>query len=551
MTKKGFWVVIVLILAVNVSALEFEWSLTQYRNDVISLGIGYYALFTLPYQAPLRASADITHFGRSRDGKDVEVGIKIYNAGQAVAAAYGQGKSRGGAIGTTPSSIQALGDEIRVMANSETGEPGYSHVWIEAPDYRANVTRSDGSKFLGSAADFAVPTYFTSAAIQVRSKTPGVRVWVDSSKNIFACIDSDSNNLCDSSQSQSCDQAGGDWGGVWFDGTRRTTQSICCGVDAAYKTEPCKFYSTIRAICGKNPANKWKWSSAALAGQAIELSCPGNASFLADGQTLSICGSVPSALSGTTFNSFTKKLVSGHEFLCKSSITTIYECVGDGTSLSEGNQVKASGDWVTDDFDVIQFCAPDGTWVSDLNTNKDACVSAGKKWPGIAWSGTKCCGDPADDNTQAETYEDSNGAGGCFNNQFIPTGSFLLGNATIMNYKGKFYVCNPSLQPNAVQSASLSLFQNTGVTPTAKGPCGDPLKGALLTGVNQNAVCMPGGNWLLISSNATQVVKSISWSPLQNEQSKGCCTDNECWDGGQCRTIGEYKNLGDRGFRCQ
>ena len=284
-----------------------------------------------------------------------------------------------------------------------------------------------------------------------------------------------------------------------------------------------------------------------MAGQTRKLACPGDISLLADGEQVWTCGNLAGASAlPQTLQSFTKKTVKDHEFLCVPGTAEIHECAGDGTSLADGNIVSESGDWVTDDNDINHFCAPDGTWVTDLNTDEDACNAA--KWEGVAWTGTKCCGDPADEGTSAATYEDSpNGLGGCYDNTFISSGSTLDTDTSIINHQGKFYACDPTLNTGQEQSKSITLFEDTGVTVTARGECGMPLLNTLTTGTTPHTICMPFGSWAFTASKAMHELKSTSWAG----PAKGCCPENKCWDGTRCRDVGEYYQVADRGFRCQ
>ena len=297
-----------------------------------------------------------------------------------------------------------------------------------------------------------------------------------------------------------------------------------------------------------------KWVAAP--GQARQLTCPGTISFLSGpANTIYSCGNMAeaTALAGNTFTTFNKIKVATNEYICLQNKAEIYECVGNGTTEYEENLFKIEGEWVTDDNNKIQFCAPIGNeWTTDLDKNNGACLAASKRmpktWPDIEWTGTKCCGDP-EGGTSGKTYEDpwtkgkEGKAGGCYNNTFIASGKFADDEKTIINYLGSFYTCNPQLGEG---ETGTTIMPGTALTIKSKGACGNPLLNATFSGDERNILCKPDGQWMPTSSTARTKAKKTAWS-----QSQGCCEQNQCWDGSECRKEGGYTTVDEQGYRCE
>jgi len=350
--------------------------------------------------------------------------------------------------------------------------------------------------------------------------------------NIDSNLDDDGDPKCDFVDEKECSDEGKDW-----------LKGDCCG-DADYlPATGCQWYADKQAVCGQDSAGKWKWAALEDIGLVTSYSgaCP-TVQLVPDGTkfytcTLDISTLVPPALAAKISGIIT---IQGHDYLCQGE--NIIECGGE-TPYSPGALPTGSKLTITG---KMNYCDAFGTFRTVLK-DKVSCEKSG-----FTWTGTQCCGEQDDPNkTYEDPYAGQGTAGGCYNGVFIKSGGFVDGAQTIINYRGKFYQCDPTLANGATTPISSPIFVGTNVTITARGSCGKPMESALLTGTKQNILCLPTGQWYFTSSTETSVVKQTLWTPAETEQKQGCCPDGQCWDGKNCRNIGEYYILGDRGFRCQ
>lgn len=597
LAEKGFWVGIILLFATSAAAIDFQYTLTQHLSGEIGskycpvdkdkdyltvdetyatlefinnailftggvpmpglfAGIGTHweykyrisnaffeedslQILELPYEYPIKGYSSNAHFGKN--DHFVLSGIAVYGTtGNVKDFAYGydpNGKeSKNRWIDSR--TINATGKTVRACAGCgrdgcDTSGGAY-HIFLDSPPRKNNVTRAEGKKPLGEAKDLAKPQFYENAQILGDSTSPIVYVGVDSNKNVYACVDTDKDKTCDSEQAQACESQGGDWNALW----PGKTQSLCCGVTHT-PTAECQYYGDLKSICGKNPEGKFKWAAAGLEGQARQLSCPTPISFLADGTELYACGSPPAGLG--TFKTFTKKRIKENDFICIDS--KIYEC-GKG-SMAEDNKFKEGGELVNANGE-INFCSPSGNWITDLDTDKDACIAVAKKktWD-VAWTGSKCCGDPGDDDTYEDRWEGEGSIGGCYKNKFIASGDFADDEKTIINYQGEFYACNPGMEQATTSTTTLP---ETTLTIKETGACGKPKINATFTGIKHNIVCEPTGQWKFIEETEMTYITETKW---ETETPEGCCREDQCWDGTKCRETGEYYTLEEKGYRCE
>ncbi len=362
---------------------------------------------------------------------------------------------------------------------------------------------------------------------------------------IHACLDSDANKLCDYDDELECEGQDKDW----YNGD-------CCH-DAPFNPESetppneCQWYGTentkkMDAVCGKDDQGIWKWAALGDIGliNILSGSCP-TMQIVSDGTTFYTCSTGSQTVIPTDLvKPLTEKMtIFGHEYFCQGE--TIIECGGSAPYSPTAKQIGAS----TTYENKKQYCTAQGRWVTSLDSaGRDSCVAAG-----LRWTGTKCCGETDD---PLETYEDpytgQGTAGACYNNQFIASGSFFSGTKDIINYRGKFAICEPTRLPGTSATTTAPEFTGTTITPIAYGPCGTPLQQAILTGTLQHIVCMPSGDWQFTSKTEPHLVKQTIWMPSEVEDKKGCCPENQCWDGQQCKDIGYYydKIIG-KGYRCE
>jgi hypothetical protein len=351
--------------------------------------------------------------------------------------------------------------------------------------------------------------------------------------NAYSCLnldnnlDANGNPQCDFFDESACASQGKDW----FKGN-------CCG-DAPYiPASGCQWYADKQAVCGQDSGGIWKWAALEDVGliTAYSGSCP-SVQIVSNGQTFYTCSVNISSIVPATLTANIQGIlaIQGHDYICNGE--NIIECGGETpyspNALATGASVTING--------KKNYCNVNGTFKISV-TDKVTCEKSGFKW-----TGTQCCGEPDD---PVQTYEDAYAgtgtAGVCYNGEFLPSGTFLDAQKTILSSRGEYYQCNP-----AVTTTTTATLPGTSITVTVKPPCGAPLIATLLTGTKPNAVCLPSGQWQFVSFTDTTVVKQTKWTVSQNEQQKGCCPDNQCWDGKTCKSIGEYYILGERGFLCQ
>lgn len=325
--------------------------------------------------------------------------------------------------------------------------------------------------------------------------------------------DGQGNPVCDFVDSRECILKDSEW----FMGD-------CCG-DSPYS--PCAFHSDKQAICGRDSQQYLRWAALSRVGQVVDLTgCPG-VELVSNGSRFFTCSEPPSGF--PMIERFQGSVeINGHEYMCVGS--RIAECGGDfpvsGSSTGD-KQVVGS---------TVYYCSEDANWLVSLDdAGKKSCESAG-----LAWTGSKCCGETSD---SLETYEDSGGSGSCFKNIFVASGHSVPGSREIISYQGVFQVCRTNGIPQ--------LFDNTGIVPAESTPCSAPLPDALASGSERNALCMPWGGWRFVGDTSTRFRKDTEWSAGIGEHKEGCCTESQCWDGNSCVDRGTIIMKGGKGFRCE
>ncbi len=419
--------------------------------------------------------------------------------------------------------------------------------------------RSDGPIDFGAIRTRINPEGYTGKYL-ISSSSPKAPAWFDdggktsaidrkettiAEDNIFACLDSDQNQICDYKDEADC---------LFRTPSQDWYKGDCCG-DAPFNpitetpSSECKWYATTDAkvkdaVCGKNSEAEWKWAALEDIGLIVALSggCPAM-ELVSDGTKFYTCTTGTQSLIPTDkIQQLTGKIdIEGHEYFCQGE--TIIECGGDAPySLT----AKTSGTSITYN-NQKHYCTTEGKWVTSLDAaGRDSCVAAELKW-----TGTKCCGETDDPlNTYEDTYTGQGTAGACYNNNFIASGSFFSGDKSLINFRGKFVICDPTKQPGTSAPTTTPLL--TGITPTAYGPCGTPLQQAILIGTLQHIICTPSGDWQFTSKTEAHIIKQTLWQPSEIEKKQGCCTENQCWDGAQCRDAGYYYDkIAGKGYRCE
>ncbi|MEM3154658.1 MAG: hypothetical protein QW165_03790 [Candidatus Woesearchaeota archaeon] len=351
--------------------------------------------------------------------------------------------------------------------------------------------------------------------------------------NTYACLNIDSNTdangnpKCDYFDEADCATKGKDW-----------LAGNCCG-DAPYlPASGCQWYSDKQAVCGKDATGVWKWAALEDIGLVVKYSgsCP-SAQIVSNGQKFHTCNIDISSIVPATLTANIAGIIAihGHDYICQGE--NIIECGGETPyspgALPTGASITIAG--------KKNYCTASGTFKLSI-TDRTTCEKAG-----LTWTGTQCCGEPDDPlQTYEDTYTGTGTAGACYNGQFLPSGTFLDAQKTILISRGEYFQCSPN-----IATQTTATLPGTSITTTVKPACGMPMLGVLLTGTKPNAVCLPNGQWMFTSTTDTTVVKQTKWTVLEGEQQKGCCPDNQCWDGKTCKNIGDYYVIGDKGYLCQ
>ncbi|MBI4146497.1 hypothetical protein HY489_04120 [Candidatus Woesearchaeota archaeon] len=422
--------------------------------------------------------------------------------------------------------------------------------WTSGPGSSVSRTYSSigqsGPVQLGSARDFVaqqgtvtvsssdskVVAWFQDATALVGTVSPTSRTsTTHPDDKVQVCLNTDGNKdsqgapVCDYVDAQNCNSRNRDW-----------LLGHCCG-DAPYAG--CGFYGDLQALCGQDASGRFRWAPLSSVGVIFSLdTCP-KADVVSNGQKFFTCSDVPAGMSN--LEKFQGKVaIGGHEYACEGA--RVAECGGSSPFSAGAKKVGAS---LTIGGLVYQ-CGADGTWKQSFDADKASCVAAGLKW-----TGSKCCGELADSlSTYEDQYDPARGGdpGGCFKSSFVASGSSVAGNKDVVNYRGKFYLCEPD---PSKPSTSVQLFQGTGVSLVKSGACGSPLQNALLSGSLPHVVCAPGGSWQFVSRTELHFAKSIAWQPFGVLERDGCCPEQQCWDGLRCRDRNEYQTVGSRGYKCR
>ncbi len=422
----------------------------------------------------------------------------------------------------------------------------------EAKDFgkvRERLTTEENETYFINTSNNKAPAWFSAAGGESstnRTITP------NQNDDIYACLNSDLNTFpeghpkCDFLDEYSCALQDKDW----YNGH-------CCH-DAPFNPEAetpaseCIWYTTkgtavMNALCGKNADGKWKWTALDDRGliSTRDGGCP-KIQVVPDGNKFYTCTDVPTWTNGIPANLVqritARTTIEGHDYMCEG--TTIAECGGDNPYSPDA---KATGASITSNNQKY-YCSKDGKWLASLDTSSESCTTAGLKW-----TGTKCCGETNDTiRTYEDPYTGAGTAGGCYNNQFVASGITLTGHKNIINYRGKFIICDMVREPGSNTTTTSQLFAGTSITPTTYGPCGTPLQQAILTGTKQHIICTLNNEWEFTSKTAPHLVKQTLWQPTEFDRKQGCCPENQCWDGQQCKDTGFYydKIIG-KGYRCE
>jgi|GEM_PF-5261948 len=381
-------------------------------------------------------SAQLRH-GQSKHCNDIShsVTTTVYNNIVPVDSGTWPGYWGCGAIPGNVTLNNRTGDNIHIRADTHFGTQSSGFHWIEIhmPFFaQVELTREDGAKPLGEVG-FLVSTDGDSDRFQVSSDDPDVMVWLgdqtpstlretkDETMDVYACLDTNFNKICDSQEDDACLNNNGDW-----------YRGKCCAASGGDYT--CGFQSfqlvvngqptPFEAWCGQNNESKFEWAAKDDKGVAHKLTtCPGT-TMLGGGTQLYHCGPAPDGGGTVTFPSNPVDIRSGsktHSYFCNissaSSIGTVLECAGSGVKWAgKGGSSYTTGAKYGTSAGTF-YCAEDGIFTRDLD-NKSAlsCTLSG-----FTHLGGRCCSE-ADD--PGESYETTGANGACWNGTYLPNGQF-------------------------------------------------------------------------------------------------------------------------------
>jgi len=200
-----------------------------------------------------------------------------------------------------------------------------------------------------------------------------------------------------------------------------------------------------------------------------------------------------------------------------------------GGSINSGIPSKATMNltvWMSPATDVV-YCAQDATWAKSLDAKgKPSC-----EYSKLKWTGTACCGEPAD---KPEFYSDPIGAappstiGTCWNSSYLPSGLVAPGTSEkVISIAGSLLGCGlAQADPLSLMRdahVSRSLIQPATVCTLAHDIGGNP---------SMNLFCSPKlSRWKDTSSNKDLALSSNPSNP----DDKDCCARGlDCWDGRLC-----------------
>jgi hypothetical protein len=132
-------------------------------------------------------------------------------------------------------------------------------------------------------------------------------------------------------------------------------------------------------------------------------------------------------------------------------------------------------------------------------------------------------------------------SGGCFDEGFYPSGSFLF-QKNIINYQGEFIACKQI--PSAYQSYDfISVHADH---------CKQPL---LNITQNKHVVCLPDGDWVFTDDAGFTFADDTLWDPdvmgVSNAYKYGCCPADQCWNGTGCQIANTFYTVNNQGFVCK
>jgi hypothetical protein len=388
----------------------------------------------------------------------------------------------------------------------------------------------DGSTVKAYSSTTKAPLWFDD---QTGTSSTGRTETSTSNDVVYTCLNSDSNTnaegkpYCDYFDENNCLDEGKDWYG-----------GKCCG-DAGYlPASGCQWYADKQAVCGQDTESFWKWAGLGDIGLITPLSgsCP-LMQVVSNGSIFYTCTQIPQNIIPADkihqLNGIIE--IEGHDYICQGE--NLIECGGktpySPTALELGASVTING--------KKNYCDANGIFAVSIE-DRTTCENAALKW-----TGTQCCGEPDDSlRTYEDPYAGTGTAGVCYNGEFLPSGTFLDAQKTILSHRGEYYECDPE-----ISTPTTATLQDTDITMTVQPACGIPLLNTLLIGTKPNSICTPSGQWYFTNNAETTTIKQTKWTALEGEQQKGCCPDNQCWDGKNCRNIGEYYVIGERGFLCQ
>ncbi len=324
-------------------------------------------------------------------------------------------------------------------------------------------------------------------------------------------------------------------------------------------------------LCGENEWGDPEWAPLTDVGGIHNLlQCP-NVNLVADGKDYYYCGGDSSTALFQQINpkpfDYLDITFGGYEHTFACTNRTIMECPGDDYPMSAPprDDVAYLGEIIST-VDGPQYCTDSGNFETDLDNYPKSCedaVDLSKPGDKEKWTGHYCCSEDLDVNDINETYNDpfdqlafhdiTNATpGGCWDKEYIQSGSWIpTMENKIINAQGVFYGCHVT---DSYYTNPKDLHTNIPVLQDA-GTCGKLDLGGWGRPEGKYVVCQPWGEFTFAQEDLPTVLKNVFWttstiSTTATLHDKGCCPNDQCWNGEYCQSKGSYYRVGEDGYLC-
>jgi len=309
-------------------------------------------------------------------------------------------------------------------------------------------------------------------------------------------------------------------------GTSWTDSIGCCGddkIDCGIIADESRFGQVInRHLCSMNENFVGTWlPSEGNIGLINYIGCSSiEKEYLSTGDDWLEC---------TSFRIIDNEQAGGHEYICNGNPgrNSWIECCGTGSCNSRTDGVRLSSGGSVVIGQTTYYCASDNTFTIDLDTkDRISCNNARDQDGtslGFTWTGSLCCSE-TDLADAKEYYNDPGGNGGCWNKEYIDSGSReTTGLENVGNLNGVFHGCN-------VQDSQILDIQDSHtrqpLVQNVEHCFQDPAK-ILFCSFNNKWNFSFGKD----RSHLSIVPVEVNPDP---EQPSECCAVDSCWNGQEC-----------------